>query len=161
MSLETQRRFDTANPSKEKMAAKKRCAELVSGEILDLGGEPFYQHLFNGNVDTVNLPDDIHTFTTHKKYDSVCALHLLEHSPIPLAVILTAYDALKEGGVFYVSVPTIDNNYFVEMPEHWTVLPKNAWKKLLVRAGFKIELEETGIFGNYRNALEYRFLGRK
>ena len=161
MSLETQRRFDTANPSPQKLAAKARCAGLVSGDILDLGGEPFYQHLFKGRVHTINLPDDIHTYQTEEKYDAVVAMHLLEHSPIPFAVILTAYDALKDGGLFYCSVPTITNNYFIEMPEHWTVLPKNNWKQLLLRAGFTIELEEEGIFGNYNKAIEYRFLGRK
>ena len=162
ISRDSQRRFDSGNPSKEKMLAKQRAADLIGeGSVLDLGGEDFYKHLFHGEVTQVNLPKDIHSYTTKKKYDNVVAMHILEHSPIPLAVLLTAYDALKPGGNLYVSVPTIGNDYFLSMPEHFTCMPKLSWRRLIERAGFDVTLEEEGVFGNYAKAFEYRFLAVK
>ncbi len=146
----------------EKLAAKQRGAELLlsrlkpNGQVLDIGGEDFYAQ-FIPNLTQLNLPNDMHNPFGTDKYDGILAMHVLEHSPAPLVVLLNIHDALKPGGVLYVATPP-PTEPFLSMPSHFTVLPKEGWEKLLAHAGFNVVFHETGRFGNYDPAVEDRFL---
>lgn len=151
-----QRKFNN-KPTEEKIEAKKRPVNFIKGKILDLGGESFYQQFFSGEITSINLPKDIHDIKYENEFDGVLAMHILEHSPCPFYVLLLINRALKKDGTLYVSVPTPENKYFLEMKEHFSVLSYQGWEKLIQFAGFDITKKEDGIFGNYKKAEERRF----
>lgn len=158
-----QRLFTTGAVSEQKRKAKQRAAELLEdcNYILDVGGEDFYKQDFKGEVLQLNLPNDVHSFTSRKKFDGICMMHVLEHSPVPLAILLMAHRLLKKDGLIYVAVPDIRNQYFLDMDEHFTMMPQRMWSNLIKKAGFSIELSEDGDFNSYAKAWEHRFLARK
>lgn len=152
--------------SEEKLAAKKRGVELLAEhapgvrDVLDVGGEDFYADLLPGEVTAVNLPDDMHDMPYQECFDAALAMHVLEHSPAPLLVLLNIHDALRLGGVLYVATPP-PVPPFDEMPSHWTVMPAATWERLICLAGFTVVHREQGVFGDYEAAVEDRWVARK
>lgn len=165
ISLDAQHLHDvTVSP--EKRAAKQRGAEIVrqhlpDGQvrILDLGGESFYQEFFPP-MEQMNLPNDMHDLNHWEVYDAVVAMHVLEHSPFPLLVLLNIRQALKPDGFMYVAVPR-PVEPFLSMPSHFTVLDRLGWVKLFGHAGFHVKHAEEGRFGDYDPAIEERFVCTK
>lgn len=152
--------------SEEKLAAKKRGAELLAEhapsahDVLDVGAESFYADLLPGVVTALNLPDDMHDMTWCECFDAALAMHVLEHSPVPLLVLLNIHDALRPGGMLYIATPP-PVPPFDEMSSHWTVMPAATWDRLIGLAGFTVVHREQGVFGDYPEAVEDRWVARK
>lgn len=163
MANSAQRKFGSSGRSKVKLDAKKYgCSKMpADGLVLDIGGEDYYREFIKAHLVAMNLPDDMHKIDDDQKYDGILAMHVLEHSPIPFAVLLSCHKALKHGGLIYISVPTERNFYFIQMAEHFTIMPRPMWRKLIEQAGFQVIGDDEGIFNDYKNAIEYRFLCRK
>lgn len=166
ISLKAQHLHDvTVSPQKH--AAKERGGEIVrqhlagkpEAKILDLGSEAFYQKSFPP-MDQLNLPEDMHALDRTGVYDAVVAMHVLEHSPFPLLVLLNIHQALKPGGFMYAAVPR-PVEPFLSMPSHFTVLEKAGWEKLFNHAGLHVKFAESGRFGDYDPATEERFVCTK
>ena len=148
----------------EKRIAKQRAAEIVRDHlkgtrILDIGGEGWYAEYFPP-MEQFNLPNDMHTLSAINTYDAIIAMHVLEHSPFPLAVLLNIYQALKPTGIMYAAVPR-PVEPFLTLPSHFAVLAKENWVKLFNHAGFRPVFVESGRFGNYDPAIEERFVCTK
>lgn len=172
-----QQAFDIANRaqhlhnvtvSAEKYAAKLRASEIVKDHlnligktdhavrILDIGGEDFYVEHFPA-MEQMNLPNDMHNLSAVSVYDTILAMHVLEHSPFPLLVLLNIRRALKPDGFVYVAVPR-PVQPFLTLPSHFTVLDKLGWEKLFGHAGLKVTFAESGRFGDYDPAVEERYV---
>src|SRR5690606_15236018 len=90
-----QRRYDDCI-APEKRRAKARAAAIIGrrpgAKVLDVGHEPFYAPEFETRGMTLvplNLPDgDMHTLSAVEEYDGALAMHVLEHSPFPLYVLM-------------------------------------------------------------------------
>jgi hypothetical protein len=86
-----QQRYDFNPPSAQKMEAKtfardalyaeltKRGIDPMAIEVLDVGHEPFYAHLFH-KIKAANLPEfDMHNLAPAQS-EAILAMHVLEHS---------------------------------------------------------------------------------
>lgn len=153
-------------PSREKVKAKKRAAELVAqlakpGQVaLEIGAETNYTHLFEKvgvTVELLNLPADMHDLDAVAKYDGAIAMHVLEHSPFPLYVLAVLHRAVKDGGWFYVAVPHV-NKRWARDPAHFSVLHPDTWARLLTHAGWTVVHRESGKLGPKPEKVEERFL---
>jgi SAM-dependent methyltransferase len=76
------------------------------------------------------------------EFDLLWCRHVLEHSFAPFFT-LTEYRRLaKPGGLAYVEVPAPDTSAHHESnPNHYSCLPRSAWRSLFGRAGFSIQSE--------------------
>lgn len=75
------------------------------------------------------------------EFDAVWARHSLEHVISPFETLLEFRQALKDGGLVYVEVPSPDTACLHEAnPNHYSVLGDRMWQSLFEKAGFKIEL---------------------
>jgi SAM-dependent methyltransferase len=152
--------------SPQKLAAKCHAAEVMrravgdAATLLDVGAEPFYQHLLPGTVHTLQLPDDMHHLDLPGRFDGALAMHVLEHSPAPLLVLRNIWRALKPDGWLYAATPP-PVEPFLSLPSHITVLTATGWVRLLGMAGFTVVEHTVGRFGYYRNAVEDRWLARR
>ena len=80
---------------------------------------------------------DMHNIYFDGRFDCVWMRHVIEHSPVPLLVLVKAWRALKPGGVLYLEVPAPDTACHHERNgNHWSVLPMSVWAELLTRSGF-------------------------
>lgn len=167
-SVDLQYRYDFCQ-SEPKIAAKKRGAEILSSvlpqgaKILDIGGEEFYHKFYAEkgiDVESLNLPDDMHDMDYFEEYDGILASHILEHSPFPLFVLECMKDALKPKGFALIVVPHISTRV-VEGAGHLSVLPVKNWLKLIKLAGFKIIQEESGAWQTVHGFIEERILCQK
>ena len=152
---------DRRRPSREKRMAKKRAAEIVgprpADSVIDIGGEDFYRTYFElGLIAPCNLPElDMHDLAVGDRYDGALAMHVLEHSPCPLYVLMLLRGALKlDAGWLYVAVPHPRRKWFSH-PAHFTVLHPDGWARLLADVGFTITHRESGRFGP--RSVEERF----
>ncbi len=70
----------------------------------------------------------------------IFARHVLEHSFMPLAMLRGMKAALKPSGWAYVEVPAPSTacQHDSNNPNHFSVLTKLMWRKLILDAGFKI-----------------------
>lgn len=96
-------------------------------------------------------PVDMHAMSYRSfewcPFDCVWARHVLEHSVIPFFVLHEFARVLKPGGILYVEVPMPDTpcNHVANL-NHYSVLGKDAWLCLIVRAGFELhEVREIGL----------------
>ena len=131
------------------------------GVIVEIG----HESLFGGvaaaegfTVEGVNLPEDMHAWAG-KEVNAVLCRHVLEHSPIPLLVILNVFESLKAGGYFLAVVPKAETEYILKMETHITVLPREAWEHLFEMAGFEAVKYEEDMFNGQH--YEMRFLLRR
>lgn len=149
----------------KKLAAKARAIELLSakvrrgGAVLDLGGEAFYQEPLVARyaLTSWNLPDDMHALPHVAAFDGALAMHVLEHSPVPLYVLLLLHRALRPGGWLYVAVPEPCDKFCTRYG-HVSVLPPAMWRRLFEVAGFRLGHTERGAFGRRKQWIEHRFL---
>jgi SAM-dependent methyltransferase len=152
-----------------KLAAKARAIDLLGeklndgARVLDVGGEPFYQAPLRQRFEVVNLnlPDDMHSMTALAEFDGVLAMHVLEHSPMPLYVLMLLHRALRAGGYLYVAVPKPTRRFYAHRFGHFAVMADGQWRKLLKTAGFAVLHSEAGKFGWRKRWIEYRFLCQK
>lgn len=156
-------------PSREKVRAKKRAAELVSrlarsGQVaLEIGAETNYTHLFESvgvAVEPLNLPADMHDLDAVETYDGAIAMHVLEHSPFPLYMLAALHRAVKQGGWLYVAVPHV-NKRWARDTAHFSVLHPDTWVRLLGHAGWTVVHRESGKLGPKPEKVEERFLCSK
>lgn len=163
--LSRQRLYDK-HPSAGKVAAKARAAEIVGrvakpgSRVLDVGAESFYRADFAARgveLEPLNVVDgeDMHTMTADGEYDGALAMHVLEHSPVPLYVLMLLKRAVRPGGFVYIAVPR-PRKKWVQHAAHFTVLPARGWRRLIADSGLRLVSEETGLFGP--KSKEHRFL---
>lgn len=163
----TQYRHDTGTIEPLKRAAKRYATDLLNthlpagSRILDVGGEEFYHPDLSGHqVTTANLPEqDMHAIRDGKAYDAVLAMHVLEHSPFPLYVLVLLRRALVPGGLLYLAVPHPCDRICGGFG-HWSVMPPLMWQRLVTLAGFTIVQQTTGKMGARADWIEERFLCR-
>lgn len=126
-------------------------------EVLDVGHEPYYAHLFH-RIKAANLPDfDMHDLPPQQS-DAILAMHVLEHSPFPLLALLSMKRALMPLGVIYVAVPVVDHPFLTD-PCHFSVLRPEQWEKIFADAGLRIvERKPDGKFNTYATAWEHRYI---
>lgn len=75
----------------------------------------------------------------HKSYDLIWARHVLEHSPIPLKVLVDFKQILKPGGYLYLEMPAPDTQSMHAMnPNHYSVFDIHGWVGLIFKAGFEV-----------------------
>lgn len=73
-------------------------------------------------------------------FDCVWARHVIEHSPIPYFTLTEFNRVLKPGGILYVEVPMPGTSCKHETNvNHYSVLTREMWASLIIRAGFVIE----------------------
>lgn len=86
--------------------------------------------------------DDMHSIGIWSDYwDLIWMRHVAEHSPAPAFLLSEAYDALKAGGHLYLEVPdpdTLCGHDTLANPDHKSVMGRQMWNTLLMRAGFTI-----------------------
>lgn len=141
--------------SRRKKEAKRRAADIlgayiISGDVIDLGGESYYKSMFKEkgiNLTQVNLPDDIHDIKAENEYDGALAMHVLEHSPFPMYLLEVIRTAVKPGGYVYIAVP-YPRDKWLKHEGHFTPLHPIAWKKILLDMGFEVCMSEKGPFGS-------------
>ena len=161
-----QTRWDKETANTEKMEAKYAAFTALEGvslnygsSVLDIGGEEFYQYLFDAyELEAINLPDDMHDMEYDNEFDAVIAMHVLEHSPFPLYVLALIHEALKPSGWLYVALPTHTTDAFAEIDQHFTIMPAKMWERLFVETGFVVIEHSLGKFGNTVDWVEERFL---
>lgn len=159
--------IDSSGPaSPEKVAAKRRAAELVGmiarpGQVaLEVGAETNYAAMFAELGITVipqNLPADMHALDAEAEYDGAIAMHVLEHSPFPLYVLAMLHRAVRPGGWLYVAVPHV-NARWARDAAHFSVLHPDNWARLLDVAGWRVLERESGKLGPKPEKVEERFL---
>lgn len=168
LAIDKQQRYDFAEPSPEKLAAKAFAASLVyefletrgipsaGARILDIGHEPYYAGYFQ-SVTAANLPEhDVHDLRLGT-FDAILAMHVLEHSPFPMLALLNIKRSLRPRGIAYVSVPIVTKPFTTD-PCHFSVLHAEQWKKLFADTGFDVFHESKGTFNYYAAAQEWRFI---
>lgn len=72
-------------------------------------------------------------------FDFVWCRHCIEHSIFPYFTLSEIYRVLKPQGFFYLEIPAPDTvcNHEANI-NHYSVLGKKMWKKLLHKSGFKV-----------------------
>lgn len=72
-----------------------------------------------------------------QSFDVLWVRHCLEHSVMPLFTLREFYRVLKPQGLLYVEVPAPDTSANHQRnPNHYSVLGKDMWLELIMRAGF-------------------------
>jgi SAM-dependent methyltransferase len=130
--------------------AVRRYAHLCRGRLLDIGcGEkPYERILSNGVTEYVGLE---HPDTQHARdrvdvwgdaqdlpfddtsFDSVCAFHVIEHTPQPSRVMAEAARVLRPNGTLLVAVPFMWGIH--EAPRDFYRFTPYALRDLYARAG--------------------------
>ena len=71
--------------------------------------------------------------------DLIWARHVIEHSVFPLFTLHGFNQVLRAGGMLYLEVPAPGTSCHHELnPNHYSVLPKEAWRSLLLRSGLRV-----------------------
>lgn len=126
-----------------------RFAELGKRTLgVTLGGEPSRHRVLRADMHATGLPDC--------SFDLVVARHVLEHSPMPLVLLLEM--ARLTRGHALVVVPC-DDLQWIEWPNHYAVLSRPMWLRLFRRAGFEVARASEGPLEP--NSREWRFLLRR
>jgi SAM-dependent methyltransferase len=75
-------------------------------------------------------------------FDVITSFDMLEHIASPVSLVSAAFDLLKPGGVFVITVPRLDRYpelFDIEAdfpPHHYTIWTRKALSALLMKAGF-------------------------
>jgi SAM-dependent methyltransferase len=88
--------------------------------------------------------------------DLVVARHVLEHSPMPLLLLM---EMARITTRYALVVVPCDEEIWVNWPNHYSVFGRPAWRRLFDRAGFTIEREGDGRLEP--DSTEWRFLLKK
>lgn len=88
--------------------------------------------------------------------DLVIARHILEHSAMPILLLMEMHRLSKR---FALVVVPCDEEIWVEWHNHYSVLSQAMWRKLFRRAGFTVLAEEDGPLEP--DSTEWRFLLEK
>lgn len=95
-------------------------------------------------------------------FDMVWARHILEHSIAPYWTLTGFRRVLKLGAVLYAEVPAPGPPFHHERNgNHYSVLPRESWEELILRAGFEIknQVDINLVVGAYQD-LYWAFIGR-
>ena len=77
-----------------------------------------------------------------EEFDLLWCRHVLEHSVAPFFTLTEYRRVTRPDGLAYVEVPAPDTSAHHETnPNHYSVLPRSAWRSLFPRAGFSVERE--------------------
>ncbi len=113
-----------------------------------LGDEPCGHEVLRADIHRTGLDDG--------SFDLVVARHVVEHSPMPLVLLLEMHRITK---TYALVVVPCDEEIWIRWPNHYSVLSKAMWKRLFERARFKVLAEEDGPLEPA--STEWRFLLEK
>lgn len=106
------------------------------------------------------LREDMHfTSLKDKSFDLVATRHVLEHSPMPLLLLLEMRRIAKKYALLIL--PTETERMIWTWTDHYFVLSRSQWEKLFEVAGFKIAKFEQAKYLEYEAGKwdeEYRWL---
>jgi ubiquinone/menaquinone biosynthesis C-methylase UbiE len=126
-----------------------RLRELgVATHGVSLGSEPCAHPVTRADMHFSGLPSASH--------DLVVARHALEHSPMPLLLLLEIHRITRR---YALVVVPCDERAWVEWPNHYSVFGKETWRTLFRRARFRIVAEGDGPLEPA--STEWRFLLEK
>jgi SAM-dependent methyltransferase len=94
-----------------------------------------------------------HEEITPESLDAVTMFHVIEHLPAPLAYLGKISQALKKGGVFYVSFPNIDSWQARLFRDKWLHLDPPRHLVLFHPRAFLDQMEKMGFERIYSNSL--------
>ncbi len=72
-----------------------------------------------------------------EKFDLVWCRHALEHSVMPLIVLMEFKRVLKDGGNLYLEMPS-DNVVHLDNANHYSLFSDAAWQSLFKKVGFRL-----------------------
>lgn len=110
-----------------------------------LGEEPCAHALIRADIHFTQLP----TAST----DVIVARHILEHSPMPLLLLMEMHRITRR---YALVVVPCDEQIWVDWPNHYSVLSQPMWRKLFDRAGFSLLRQTEGPL--IPDSKEWRFL---
>lgn len=111
------------------------------------------------NVSHPTLRKDMQfTGLVENQFDLVVMRHVLEHSPMPLLLLMEVHRISKRYAL--VIVPC-DHSRWIAWRNHYSVFSKQLWEKLFERAGWTIVAEQDAKFDNDDNSYEWRYILEK
>lgn len=143
-----------------KSAVEFGCGVAPTLDILkEWGKKTLGITLDNESVAHEILREDMHfTNLEDKSFDIGISRHSLEHSPIPLIMLMEMKRIVK--GYLLVVVPT-PTEAMVNHPNHYSVFPNRVWRQLFDILGLKVvRYKKVKYFYSPRQEwdLEYRYL---
>jgi ubiquinone/menaquinone biosynthesis C-methylase UbiE len=143
--------------------------EIRSAVELGCGPAPALDKLAQRGIQTmgVSLGDescahevlraDVHfSGIGNNAFDLAVARHVLEHSPMPLLLLMEMY---RISNRYALAVVPCDDQLWIDWPNHYSVLSKAMWRKLFRRARFEILREVDAPLEPH--STEWRFLLQK
>jgi ubiquinone/menaquinone biosynthesis C-methylase UbiE len=123
-----------------------RLKELgIAARGVSLGAEPCAHPVVQADIHFTALPE--------RGVDLVVARHILEHSPMPLLLLMEMRRLTRR---YALVVVPCDEKIFVDAKNHYSVLSKPLWRKLFTRARFRVLKEADGSLEPA--STEWRFL---
>lgn len=122
--------------------------------LAELGVETRGVSLGAESCDHPVLHEDMHfSGIANGSVDLVVARHIVEHSPMPLLLLMEMHRLTAR---YALVVVPCDDVIWVEWHNHYSVFGKPLWNKLFARAGFRVVAEEDGPLEP--DSTEWRFL---
>lgn len=72
-----------------------------------------------------------------ESFDLVWCRHAIEHSPMPMIVLMEFKRVLRKGGHLYIEVPS-SNSIHIENANHYSMLNDEAWQSLFRKVGLQL-----------------------
>lgn len=119
------------------LEAMKKMGKKTLG--VTLKDEPNNNRVTRQDMHFTNIPD--HDF------DMVVARHVLEHSPMPLLLLMEMHRITKRYALVILPTPTM--RMITTWKDHYFVLPKAQWEKLFAIAGFEVVKFKTAKYLEY------------
>lgn len=129
------------------------CLSIIPEEVESATNQGFEAH-----------QQDMHDLSAYREKHLVWLRHIAEHSPCPLLLFREAYDATSDIGLLYLEVPDPWTSCVHEAnPNHYSVLTRLGWCRLLDTAGWKgvIEGEYTPLTGEGPDSYSYYLCVKK
>ncbi len=117
---------------------------------VSLGTEKCAHPVLHADMHFTNMPPE--------QYDLVIARHVLEHSPMPLLLLMEIHRLSRR---YALVVVPCDDPVWVNWSNHYSVFSKLLWRRLINRAGWEVVKEQDAYFDNDAISVEWRFLLEK
>ena len=126
------------------------CGDLIFDSVIELGcgNAPILDEMKKMGKKTLGvtlggetsdhevLREDMHCATVaDSSFDMVVARHVLEHSPMPLLLLMEMRRIAVKYALVVLPEPT---RLSIDYPNHYSVFRKRLWEKLFGLAGFKV-----------------------
>ncbi|MEQ8767265.1 MAG: class I SAM-dependent methyltransferase [Planctomycetota bacterium] len=115
---------------------------------VSIGAEPCEHPVLHADMHFTGLADE--------SFDLVVARHVVEHSPMPLLLLMEMARLARR---YALVVVPCDEDIWIEWRNHYSVFSRAMWRKLFDRAGWRIVQEQDGLL--VPDSTEWRFLLEK